>query len=298
MSFPFIGVAGPRPLAFDLPVQVPQLHFTIVTPNYNMGRYLPETIESVLHNLQPGDEYFIIDGGSTDDSVEIIRRYESQLSGWVSEADKGYADAIAKGFSRGSGELFAWINSSDLLLPGALDCARHLLANHEVDMVFGDDYYVAEDSTVLFRSYGGTRNLRNMMLYGGWTPLQDACFWRRSLYERVGGINPDTNYAADFELFLKFSLVGNCLYAPVAFSSYRKHAGQVSISGARRYQDERRAILNKMSERTASSVPLRALYYLWLRMRSRIFQRYWNSREDRGRPISEMVADCPSSIAE
>ena len=263
-----------------------------------MGRYLCETIESVLRNLQPGDEYFIIDGGSTDQSVEIIRRYESRISGWVSEADKGYADAIAKGFRRGDGELLAWINSSDLLLPGALDCARGYLTNPEVDMIFGDDYYIAEDSTVLFRSYGGTRNLRNMMLYGGWTPLQDACFWRRSLYERVGGINPDTQYAADFEIFLKFSLAGNCLYAPLAFSTYRKHSGQISISGARRYQEERQSILSQMLECSVSNIPLRIAYYLWLRMRSRIFQRYWNSREHRGRPISEMVADCPRPIAQ
>ena len=262
-----------------------------------MGRYLPETIESVLCNLRPGDEYFIIDGGSTDDSMDVIRRYESSLSGWVSEPDEGYADAIAKGFSRGGGELLAWINSSDLLLPGALDCARSLLVNPEVDMVFGDDYYIDEDSTVLFRSHGGTRNLRNMMLYGGWTPLQDACFWRRSLYERVGGINPATKYAADFELFLRFSLEGNCLYVPVAFSTYRKHAGQVSISSARRYQDERRAILRQMREHTTSSLPLRAAYFLWLRVRSRVFQRYWNSHAHRGRAVSEMVADCPSLIA-
>lgn len=258
-----------------------------------MGRYLSETIESVLCNLRPGDEYFIIDGGSTDDSVEIIRRYESRISGWVSELDKGYADAIAKGFNRGSGELLAWINSSDLLLPGALDCARRFLRRPDVEMVFGDDYYIAEDSTVLFRSYGGTRSLRNMMLYGGWTPLQDACFWRRSLYERVGGINPDTKCAADFELFLKFALAGNCIYAPAAFSTYRRHAGQVSISGARHYREERRAILRQVRERNRSSVFLGAAYYVWLRMRSRIFQRYWNSRLHRGRRISEMRVDCP-----
>lgn len=263
-----------------------------------MGRYLPETIESVLRNLRPGDEYFIIDGGSTDDSGDVIRRYESHLSGWISEADRGYADAIAKGFSRGSGELFAWVNSGDLLLSGALDCARRFLADPKVDMVFGDDYYIAEDSTVLFRSHGGTRNLRNMMLHGGWTPLQDACYWRRSLYERVGGINPDTKYAADFELFLKFALSGNCLYAPVAFSTFRRHSGQVSVNGARHYRDERRAILRRMGERTASSVLLRAAYYVWLRVRNRVLQRYWNSRVHRGRPVLEIVADCPSTMAE
>lgn len=262
-----------------------------------MGRYLAETIESVLCNLRPDDEYFIIDGGSTDESVEIIRRYESRITGWISEPDKGYADAIAKGFKLGSGELLAWINSSDLLLPGALDCARRILENPSLELIFGDDYHINEDGTVLFRSYGGTQNLRNMMLYGGWTPLQDACFWRRSLYDRVGGLNPDTRCAADFELFLKFSLVGSYAYVPVAFSTYRKHAGQVSISGARRYRDERQAILHQSRGHSISDITLRMAYYVWLRARSRIFQPYWNSRSHRGKPISELVVDCPSAAA-
>lgn len=258
-----------------------------------MGRYLVATIESVLCNLRPGDEYFIIDGGSSDESVNIIRAYESRITGWISEPDKGYADAIGKGFKRGSGELLAWINSSDLLLPGALDCARKLLANPALDLIFGDDYHIDETGTVLFRSYGGTTNLRNMMLYGGWTPLQDACFWRRSLYDRVGGINPDTRYAADFELFLKLALAGNYAYVPIAFSTYRKHAGQVSISNARRYQDERRAILRRLRGRLVSDMALRTAYYLWLRLRSRVLQPIWNSRIHRGTPISDLVVDCP-----
>lgn len=260
-----------------------------------MGRYLEQTIKSVLCNLRPGDEYFIVDGGSSDESVDIIRRYESCLTGWVSERDQGYADAIAKGFRRGSGELLAWINSSDLLLPGALDCARRLFSNPDLELIFGDDYHIDEDGTVLFRSYGGTKNLRNMMLYGGWTPLQDACFWRRTLYERVGGLNPVTRYAADFELFLKLALNGNYAYVPVAFSAYRKHVGQVSISGARRYQEERQAILDKMRKRSAADMAPRMAYYVWLRMRSRIFQPYWNSRTHRGKPISDLLVDCSAS---
>ena len=128
---------------FNIPVHT-QPRFTIVTPNFNMGRYLVATIESVLCNLRPGDEYFIVDGGSSDESVNIIRAYESRITGWISEPDKGYADAIAKGFKRGSGELLAWINSSDLLLPGALDCARRLLVNPTLDLIFGDDYHIDE----------------------------------------------------------------------------------------------------------------------------------------------------------
>jgi glycosyltransferase involved in cell wall biosynthesis len=295
MNSRLIGAAGLKATVSELHMPTSQLRFTVITPNYNTGRFLAETIESVLRNLQPGDEYFVIDGGSSDDSVDIIRRYESKLHGWVSEPDRGYADAIAKGFRQGSGQLLAWINSSDLLLPGALDYARHLMTNPEVDLIFGDDYHIAEDSTVLFRSYGGASSLRNMMLYGGWTPLQDACFWRRSLYDRVGGINPDTKYAADFEFFLKSSLVGRCLYVPVAFSAYRKHTGQVSISGARRYRDERRAILNQVRERAAPSVAHRITYYLWLRMRSRILQPLWNSRLHRGKRVLELAAEWPMS---
>jgi glycosyltransferase involved in cell wall biosynthesis len=272
-----------------------QLRFTVVTPNFNMGRHLAETIESVLRNLRHGDEYFIIDGGSTDNSLDVIRRYESRITGWISEPDKGYADAIAKGFRRGGGELLAWINSSDLLLPGALDCARGFFSDQVTEFIFGDDYYIDEESFVFFRSHGGARNLRSMMLYGGWTPLQDACFWRRSLYERVGGINPDTRYAADFELFLKFSIHGRCAYKPVAFSTFRKHAGQVSIGGAPHYQEERQEVLARFRKRSLSALMLEMFYFLWVRMRSRIFQPFWNSRAYRNRSIHELSVDCPYS---
>lgn len=118
--------------------------FTVVTPNYNMGSYLAETIESVLANLESGDEYFIIDGGSTDESVEIIRHYENKITGWVSEKDCGYADALAKGFARANAEYQCWVNCGDLLLPGALDEARTRLAEKDSEMIFGDDVYVDE----------------------------------------------------------------------------------------------------------------------------------------------------------
>ena len=155
--------------------------FSVVTPNFNMARFLPETIESVLVNLRPGDEYFVVDGGSTDASVEILRRYESRLTGWISETDRGYADALRKGFSRARGDLLCWVNCGDLLLPGALDAAAAALDESKADLVFGDDYSIDEEGWVIQRSYGGVKSLRNIMLFGGWTPLQDACYWRRSL---------------------------------------------------------------------------------------------------------------------
>jgi glycosyltransferase involved in cell wall biosynthesis len=272
-------------------MQPQQASFTIVTPNYNNGRFLAQTIESVLANLQPGDEYFVVDGGSSDESLQIIKRYESRLTGWLSGPDRGYADAISKGFKLGRGDLLAWINSSDLLLPGALSVARQLLLRNQADLLFGDDYHIAEDGIVLFRSCGAASSFKKLMLHGGWAPLQDACFWTRSIYERVGGVNPDTKFAADFEFFLKIAIVGTSVYAPVAFSAFRKHTGQISISASESYRSERRAILKKAQSIECVSPIERIPYYAWVRLRARVFQSFLNSKAHAGQPIGELHAN-------
>lgn len=248
--------------------------FTVVTPNYNMGSYLEETIESVLANLKPGDEYFIIDGGSTDESVEVIRRYEGRITGWVSEKDRGYADALAKGFHRSTAEYQCWINSGDLLLPGALDEARLRLAGTDAEMVFGDDLYIEEGGRVLQVTNGQVDDLAAMMLYGGWTPLQDACYWRRGLYEKVGGIDVSQRYAADYDLFLRMSLHGKCRYVPVVFSAFRRHDGQTSSRHAKGYQQERllcrQRELNIYARQTRHRAIFLISYWFILRWRARM----------------------------
>jgi glycosyltransferase involved in cell wall biosynthesis len=204
-----------------------------------MKQYLARTIESTLRNLAPGDEYFIIDGGSTDGSVDVIRSYESRLTGWVSERDRGYAHALSKGFARARGDILCWINASDLLLGGALEAARAQLARTQAEMIFGDDFYIDEQDRVVSYSRGHVADLRASMLYGGWTPLQDACFWTRRLYESVGGIDDNLGFAADYDLFLRMSGAGRVAYVPTAFSAFRRHEGQKSIAGSRRYREER-----------------------------------------------------------
>ena len=247
--------------------------FSVVTPNYNMGEYLAETIDSVLSNLRPGDEYFIIDGGSTDDSVEIIRRYEQYLAGWVSEKDRGYADALAKGFACSTAEYQCWINCGDLLLSGTLNEACVRLATTGADMIFGDDLYIDEAGRVLQVSNGHVDDLAAMMLHGGWTPLQDACYWRRSLYEKVGGVDPSQRYAADYDLFLRMSLNGNCQYVPAIFSAFRRHGGQTSNVHAKRYQQEREQCRQReLAQRSDGS------WRLLMRNGSYWFKARWRAR--------------------
>jgi len=216
--------------------------FSVVTPNYNMADYLEETIKSVLKNLRPGDEYFIIDGGSTDGSVDVIKKYEDKITGWISEPDRGYADALRKGFEMSSAPLMCWINCGDLLLTGTLDLVRDRFTYSQADLLFGDDYYVDEQGLVLQHSNGYVKSLQKMMLYGGWTPLQDACYWRRSLYDLIGGIDATIRHAADYDFFLRMSLKGRCEYLPAVMSAFRRHGCQKSVSGADAYALERQDI--------------------------------------------------------
>jgi glycosyltransferase involved in cell wall biosynthesis len=268
------------------------MRISVVTPSFNMQRYLSQTIESVLSNLSQGDECFVIDGGSTDGSAEVIRGYEDRLTGWVSEPDRGYADALAKGFARASGDILCWINCGDVLLSGALDAARTALQETGADLIFGDDFYIDESDNVIFLSRGYLKDLGTAMLYGGWTPLQDACFWRRELYERVGGIDARLNYAADYDLFLRMALQGKAAYVPKAFSAFRRHAGQKSILGARAYRDERARVRERELARASHSTVQRVTRGLYqgfaVRWRARVTQRGWRRPDLEGRPIGEL----------
>lgn len=268
------------------------MRISVVTPSFNMRPYLARTIDSVLRNLRAGDEYFVIDGGSSDGTPELIATYAGRLTGWVSERDGGYAEALAKGFARASGDVLCWINCGDLLLDGAFDAACAALADTGADLIYGDDFYIDEDDRVISFSRGLIGDLRSAMLYGGWTPLQDACFWRHDLYRRAGGMDAGLRYAADYDLFLRMALAGRAVYVPKAFSAFRRHAGQKSISGARAYQEERARVRRRELGRASHSGVARLLseirHGFAVRWRIRVTQRGWRRPDLEGRPVHEL----------
>jgi len=184
---------------------------SIVTPSYNQAKYLPETIESILRQDYPNLEYIIVDGGSTDGSVDVIRRYERHLAWWVSEKDSGQSEAINKGFARSTGELFNWINSDDVLFPGALHrIARAYRRHPEAAVIIGGHARADERRGVFIAS---TAPSRRAIIPRGWVmPIgQQSAFVASAVFARVGGVREDLHCIMDTELYYRILTGGGKL---------------------------------------------------------------------------------------
>jgi glycosyltransferase involved in cell wall biosynthesis len=184
---------------------------SIVTPSYHQARYLPETIESILKQDYPNLEYIIIDGGSTDGSVDVIRRYESHLAYWVSEKDSGQSEAINKGFRKSTGVLFNWINSDDVLFPGALHrIARAYLRHPDAALIVGD-HARGDGGRGIFLASGAPS--RRAVSPAGWVmPIgQQSAFIAARVFERVGGVREDLHCIMDAELYYRILVEGGRL---------------------------------------------------------------------------------------
>lgn len=205
---------------------------SIVTPSYNQADFLEETIRSVLAQDYPNMEYWVIDGGSTDGSVEIIQKYASQLSGWVSEKDHGQADAINKGFQRANGEIVAWLNSDDLYRPGAIQRAASIFQeNPEVGMVYGDVDSIDADGEVFNRMRYAQWAIRDLMAFN--ILGQPGVFFRRSVLEKSGYLDLSYQYLLDHHLWLRMALNAPLKYSPSeVWAAARIHAGAKNVADA------------------------------------------------------------------
>lgn len=195
---------------------------TIVTPSYNQGHFLEETILSVLNQRYQPIEYIVIDGGSTDESVDIIRKYEGHLAYWVSEKDRGQVHAINKGLEKATGDFFAFLNSDDVYLPGAFNAVMgHFARQPESEWVCGD--------TVMFGVGHETQVIRAVVpktaahcLCWAYKAPQPGHFWKREILKK--GFDEGWSYDFDHDLYIRLLLSGHsCEYIPVPMAAYRLH---------------------------------------------------------------------------
>lgn len=197
---------------------------SIVTPSFNQAQYIESTIQSVLMQEYPRIEYLVVDGGSTDGTVDIIKKYEEKLAWWVSETDKGQTDAINKGFARATGEILAWLNSDDTYEPGAISAAVKYLQQHpEVGMVYADCNFIDEQGNVIGRF--ASRQTDHGKLRRGYVHIpQQTMFFRADLWKQVGPLDPSFYFAMDYDLWVRITQYAPIKYLPgKTWANFRIH---------------------------------------------------------------------------
>ena len=196
---------------------------SIVTPCYNQVKFIERTIRSVLDQQYPNLEYIIIDGGSTDGSVGIIKKYQDKLTYWVSEKDHGQTHAINKGFYQATGDIVAWLNSDDEYCPGALKTvARTFMADKKLDFVFGDELAIDEDGS-LIRAGRFTRFNFSAFIVLGMTFQQCTAFWKRELFEKHGYLDESKRFCMDYEFFCRVGQYIHTRYVRRYLGRFRWH---------------------------------------------------------------------------
>jgi glycosyltransferase involved in cell wall biosynthesis len=178
------------------------LKISVITPSYNQGQFLERTILSIINQNYPNVEHIIIDGGSTDNSVEIIKKYETRIAYWVSEKDKGQTDAINKGMRKATGDIVCWINSDDILLSGALQVvARYFNRHPDIEFLNGLTVHIDKDDKIL--RIGHILNSKWFHKRGMYNISQQGMFWKKCIFEKVGELDETFHYSMDVEWIVR-----------------------------------------------------------------------------------------------
>lgn len=269
---------------------------SIITPSYNQGNYLEETILSVINQNYPNLEYIVIDGGSTDNSVDIIKKYEQYISFWVSEPDQGMYYAIQKGFSKSTGDIMAWINSDDIFFPNAISRAVDIFTRYAaVEWLGGSLCQINEKSDIVCAVAQSKWNKYKYYRLDYQYIQQEGTFWRRSLWKKAGSyISTQFKLAGDLELWLRFFGHAEYYTLNVPLGCFRlRSQGQKSL--------ELRELYNEESEKAIKSYPIKEAdkkilrrYILYLRYIARI--PFINNLKIFKEPIEDSILKYPSSF--
>lgn len=235
---------------------------SIVTPSFNQADYLEATIKSVLEQSYPHIEYIIIDGGSTDGSVDVIKKYEGRIASWVSEQDKGQTDAINKGFSKAKGDILAWINSDDAYShPNAVaDAVNFLIANPEVGMVYADCNFIDEQGKIIGKF--ASRQTDYAKLRAGYVHIpQQTMFFRAKYWKELGPLDPSFYFAMDYDLWVRIAKHAPIKYLPgKTWANFRIHtSSKTNVNDERGWKE-----MLRVHYRDGGSFfsPIVAKYYL------------------------------------
>jgi len=200
---------------------------SIITPSYNQSRFIQQTIDSVLNQGYPNLEYIIIDGGSTDNTLEILQSYGNSIK-WVSEPDQGQADAINKGAQMATGEIMAFINSDDFYLPGTLITVADAFANHRCDWLIGNYLIVNQHNANIQRYIITYKNI--LRIFSSYFLLsltnfipQPSTFWRMDLYREVGPLDISLKFALDYDLWMRFWQISPPFKLSKTLAAFRLH---------------------------------------------------------------------------
>ncbi len=204
---------------------------SIVTPSFNQGKYLERTIQSVLSQTGVDLEYIVVDGGSSDDSIDIIKRYSKRIAWWVSEKDNGQTDAINKGFGHAHGDILAWLNSDDTYQPCALAEAAAYLKDHPGSgAVYGEANFIDDDDRVIGKFAAAQTDLSR--LRRGYVHIpQQSFFFRAELWKKVGPLDPAFYFAMDYDLWVRLAGTTTLDYLPGhVWANFRLHQDAKTIS--------------------------------------------------------------------
>ena len=237
---------------------------SIVTPSYNQARFLEETILSVLNQDYPNLEYIIIDGGSTDGSVDVIRKYEDVLAHWVSEPDEGQSDAINKGWRRARGQILAWLNSDDTYLPGTVRIVVQYLEEHpQVDMVYGYVNMIDENGEVIWTIEPSPNFDLDRFVYSYFYVPQQTVFFRRHVLDKVGMLDTSLHYCMDPDLWARTAMNFTVQGIPRLIANFRTHSTSKTHDVPLEFVIERYRVAKRYGGAGNTRPAALALVYRW-----------------------------------
>lgn len=234
---------------------------SIVTPSFNQAAYLDEAMQSIFAQEYSSIEYIVIDAGSTDGSVDVIKRHAARLAYWVSEPDRGQADALNKGFAQAKGKYLAWLNADDRLKPSAVkEAVAFLEAHPDWGMVYGGADFIGASGGKIGRF--DSRQTDYERLLAGYVHIpQQASFWRADLWREVAPLDTELSFAMDYDLWVRLAKISRLQYVPHVWADFRLHADSKTIQNDMRAWED----MLKVNKREGGGAISLMVFKYWLR---------------------------------